>query len=98
MTYICFNWFLDIPAKTATGTIAIQVEDHNDHCPQLTSTAQTACFGENVIYVTAKDKDLYPNAQPFTFDLIQVDSKDKWILEPFNGIFFSLSAFVEWFS
>ncbi|XP_032421120.1 desmoglein-2-like [Xiphophorus hellerii] len=74
----------DIPAKTATGTIAIQVEDHNDHCPQLTSTAQTACFGENVIYVTAKDKDLYPNAQPFTFDLIQVDSKDKWILEPFN--------------
>uniref|UniRef100_A0A3B5M859 Desmoglein 2 n=1 Tax=Xiphophorus couchianus TaxID=32473 RepID=A0A3B5M859_9TELE len=94
MTYICFNWFLDIPAKTATGTIAIQVEDHNDHCPQLTSTAQTTCFGENVIYVTAKDQDLYPNAQPFTFDLIQVDSKDKWILEPFNGIFFSLSAFL----
>ncbi|PWA25246.1 hypothetical protein CCH79_00005344, partial [Gambusia affinis] len=74
----------DIPAKTATGTIAIQVEDHNDHCPQLTSTAQTMCFGENVIYVTAKDGDMYPNAQPFTFDLIQVDSKDKWMLEPFN--------------
>ncbi|XP_043990287.1 desmoglein-2-like [Gambusia affinis] len=74
----------DIPAKTATGTIAIQVEDHNDHCPQLTSTAQTMCFSENVIYVTAKDGDMYPNAQPFTFDLIQVDSKDKWMLEPFN--------------
>uniref|UniRef100_A0A3P9ND37 Desmoglein-2 n=1 Tax=Poecilia reticulata TaxID=8081 RepID=A0A3P9ND37_POERE len=74
----------DIPAKTATGTIAIQVEDHNDHCPHLTSTAQTMCFGENVIYVTAKDGDMYPNGPPFTFDLIQADSKHKWSLEPFN--------------
>ncbi|XP_054889423.1 desmoglein-2-like protein [Poeciliopsis prolifica] len=74
----------DTPAKTATGTIAIQVEDYNDHCPQLTSTAQTTCFGENVIYVTAKDGDMYPNAEPFTFDLIQEDSKEKWTLEPFN--------------
>uniref|UniRef100_A0A3B3UQS8 Desmoglein-2-like n=1 Tax=Poecilia latipinna TaxID=48699 RepID=A0A3B3UQS8_9TELE len=73
----------DIPAKTATGTIAIQVEDHNDHCPQLTSTAQTACYGENAIYVTAKDEDMYPNGQPFTFNVID-DNKGKWTLEPFN--------------
>ncbi|KAM4727519.1 desmoglein-2-like protein [Anableps anableps] len=74
----------DVPSKTATGTIAIQVEDFNDNCPELISTTQTMCFGENVIYVTAQDADNFPNSAPFTFTLIQGDSKEKWILEYFN--------------
>ncbi|XP_035994117.1 desmoglein-2 [Fundulus heteroclitus] len=74
----------DIPSKTATGTIAIQVEDFNNHCPTLTSTTQTVCFGDNVVYVTAEDNDGFPNSAPFTFEVIQGDSKEKWDLETFN--------------
>ncbi|KAK5617770.1 hypothetical protein CRENBAI_000380 [Crenichthys baileyi] len=74
----------DIPSKTATGTIAIQVEDFNEHCPRLISTTQTICFGDNVIYVTAEDRDTFPNSAPFDFTIIQSDSKEKWIMEPFN--------------
>lgn len=74
----------DVPSKTATGTIAIQVEDFNDNCPKLTSTTQTMCYGDNVVYVTAQDKDFFPNSAPFDFNVIQGDSKEKWILEPFN--------------
>ncbi|XP_012730885.3 desmoglein-2 [Fundulus heteroclitus] len=74
----------DIPSKTATGTIAVQVEDFNDHCPTLTSTTQTVCFGDNVVYVTAEDNDGFPNSAPFTFEVIQGDSKEKWDLETYN--------------
>ncbi|PWS22192.1 hypothetical protein DKP78_19675, partial [Enterococcus faecium] len=54
----------DMPAKTATGTIAIQVQDFNDHCPELTSRLVTMCSLEEVIYVTAKDLDAKPNGAP----------------------------------
>ncbi|MEQ2247675.1 hypothetical protein ILYODFUR_011594 [Ilyodon furcidens] len=74
----------ETPSKTATGTIAIQVEDFNEHCPTLTSTTQTMCFGDNVIYVTAEDRDMFPNSAPFDFTIIQSNSKEKWIMEPFN--------------
>ncbi|XP_062849480.1 desmoglein-2-like protein [Trichomycterus rosablanca] len=75
----------DFPAKTATGTIAIQVEDHNDHCPVLTSPSQTICDGDNVVYVTAKDVDHYPNAEPFTFKVLSNNTKQKWDVEQING-------------
>lgn len=95
MTYLGFNWFLDVSPKTATGTIAIQVEDFNDNCPRLNSTTQTMCYGDNVIYVTAHDKDFFPNSAPFDFKVIQGDSKEKWILEPFNRkILFTYSFIV----
>ncbi|KAM9323251.1 desmoglein-2-like protein [Pholidichthys leucotaenia] len=73
------------PSKTATGTIAIQVEDFNDHCPALTSTTQTMCFEDQVIYVTAIDKDEFPNSAPFQFNEIKADGKAKWTVEPFNS-------------
>ncbi|KAG5849882.1 hypothetical protein ANANG_G00076400 [Anguilla anguilla] len=38
----------DMPSKTATGTIAIQVEDYNDHCPTLTTTSQSMCLDDKV--------------------------------------------------
>ncbi|XP_054482279.1 desmoglein-2-like protein [Anoplopoma fimbria] len=74
----------DHPSKTATGTIAIQVEDFNDHCPELTSTTQTMCFEDHVIYVTAVDKDEYPNAAPFEFTVIQGSKKEQWTVEHLN--------------
>ncbi|XP_062849687.1 desmoglein-2-like protein [Trichomycterus rosablanca] len=72
------------PAKTATGTVAIQVEDHNDHCPVLTSPSQTICDGDNVVYVTAKDLDHFPNAEPFTFEVLSTNTKQKWNIEQIN--------------
>ncbi|KAL6104615.1 dsg1 [Pungitius sinensis] len=74
----------EVPSKTATGTIAIQVEDFNDHCPELTTKSQTMCVEDNVIYATAVDKDNFPNSAPFEFSVIQVGKKEKWTVEHFN--------------
>lgn len=73
------------PSKTATGTIAIQVEDFNDHCPKLTTTTQTMCDGESVVYITAIDQDEFPNSAPFHFSVINEKSKGKWVVEHLNG-------------
>ncbi|KAM8727098.1 desmoglein-2-like protein [Acanthopagrus schlegelii] len=75
----------DAPSKTATGTIAIQVEDFNDHCPELTAKTQTMCLGDNVAYLTATDRDEFPNAAPFDFTLIHELSKGRWQMEPLNA-------------
>ncbi|XP_031711123.1 desmoglein-2-like isoform X1 [Anarrhichthys ocellatus] len=72
------------PSKTATGTIAIQVEDFNDHCPTLTATSHTMCLEDNVIYVTAVDEDEFPNSAPFEFTVIEGSKKGKWTVEHLN--------------
>ena len=74
-----------MPAKTATGTVAIQVEDYNDHCPTLTSTIQTACLPHDAVVVNAKDEDGDPNGAPFEFIIIPEGTKGKWHTEHFNG-------------
>ncbi|XP_057189773.1 desmoglein-2-like protein isoform X2 [Triplophysa rosa] len=73
----------DLPAKTATGTIAIQVEDFNDHCPILSSPSQTLCYGEHAVHVTAEDRDHYPNAEPFDFT---VTSPGSWSVQRVNVV------------
>lgn len=83
--HLSFDWLSEHPSKTATGTIAIQVEDYNDHCPELTGTTQTMCLDDNAIYITATDKDEFPNSAPFDFSVIQTENKQKWTVEPFNG-------------
>lgn len=74
-----------MPTKTATGTIAIQVEDFNDHCPELTSKMVPMCSLEEVIYVTANDPDVKPNGAPFKFTIIPEGTEGKWSVEHFNG-------------
>uniref|UniRef100_A0AAX7SGC8 Desmoglein 2 n=1 Tax=Astatotilapia calliptera TaxID=8154 RepID=A0AAX7SGC8_ASTCA len=74
----------DLPSKTATGTIAIQVEDFNDHCPRLTSKTQTMCLQDSVIYVTAVDEDHFPNSSPFEFTVVEESTTGKWRVEHFN--------------
>ncbi|XP_057714379.1 desmoglein-2-like protein [Corythoichthys intestinalis] len=75
----------EITSKTATGTIAIQVEDFNDHCPIVTTTSHTMCYGENVLFITAVDKDEFPNSAPFDFTVISASSHGKWSVEHFNA-------------
>ncbi|XP_073705393.1 desmoglein-2-like protein [Garra rufa] len=74
----------EIPAKTATGTIAIQVKDFNDHCPVLMHQSQTLCYEDHVVYVTAVDKDHFPNAAPFGFQ-VDATSQESWSVESLNG-------------
>ncbi|KAM7400566.1 hypothetical protein PAMA_004988 [Pampus argenteus] len=74
----------DRSSMTATGTIAIQVEDYNDHCPELTITTQTMCLNNKVIFATAVDKDEFPNSTPFEFNVIPGSHQMKWTVEHFN--------------
>uniref|UniRef100_A0A3Q3J028 Cadherin domain-containing protein n=1 Tax=Monopterus albus TaxID=43700 RepID=A0A3Q3J028_MONAL len=74
----------DMPDKTATGTIAIQVEDFNDHCPTLTSNIQTMCTTHDAVTVSAADADPFPNGPPFDFVIIQEGTQGKWQVEHLN--------------
>uniref|UniRef100_A0A673CTP3 Desmoglein-2-like n=1 Tax=Sphaeramia orbicularis TaxID=375764 RepID=A0A673CTP3_9TELE len=75
----------EVPSKTATGTIAIQVEDFNDNCPELIETSPTMCLEDQVIYAVAVDKDEFPNSSPFEFTVIKEKSEGKWKVENLNG-------------
>ncbi|KAG7330515.1 hypothetical protein KOW79_006737 [Hemibagrus wyckioides] len=72
-------------AKTATGTVAIQVEDYNDHCPILNNIVTMLCYGSSVVYVSATDGDNFPNAEPFEFILATKGTKEKWSVEHLNA-------------
>ncbi|XP_035987607.1 desmoglein-2.1 isoform X3 [Fundulus heteroclitus] len=74
----------DMPAKTATGTIAIQVEDYNDHCPTLTSDTKFMCTSKNSIIVSAKDEDAFPNGAPFQFIIVPEGTEGTWQVEHYN--------------
>ncbi|XP_015209375.2 desmoglein-2.1-like [Lepisosteus oculatus] len=74
----------DMPSKTATGTIALQVEDSNDHCPVLTSTSQVLCTESRAVFVTAEDGDADPNGPPFEFEIIPEGTKGTWRAEKLN--------------
>uniref|UniRef100_A0A3Q1CYH3 Cadherin domain-containing protein n=1 Tax=Amphiprion ocellaris TaxID=80972 RepID=A0A3Q1CYH3_AMPOC len=76
----------DMPAKTATGTIAIQVEDFNDHCPTLTSDVQTMCTTTDAVIVNANDEDASPNGPPFEFAIIPEGTEGKWQVQKLNAI------------
>lgn len=74
-----------MPAKTATGTIAIQVEDFNDHCPTLTTNVRTMCLPNDAVIVNAKDEDVYPNGPPLHFAIVSEHTQGKWQVEHLNG-------------
>ncbi|XP_067274613.1 desmoglein-2.1-like [Pseudorasbora parva] len=74
----------DWPSKTATGTIAIQVEDFNDHCPTLLSKVLRHCTDKDAVLVTAVDEDAPPNGAPFTFNVVPEGTKGKWSIEHLN--------------
>ena len=77
-------WTEETP-KTATGTIAIQVKDFNDNCPELVRPTETLCWGDTAVYVTAKDGDLFPNGAPFNFQVDHTKTEEKWTAEYLNG-------------
>lgn len=82
---VIFAPFSDMPAKTATGTIAIKVTDSNDHCPTLTSSHTSLCSDKKTVYVTAVDHDHGPNGAPFMFTVVPDGTQGKWDVEDVNG-------------
>lgn len=74
-----------MPAQTATGTVAIQVEDFNDHCPTLTTGLKTMCTPLDSVIVAAIDEDSFPNGPPFDFSVVAERTEGKWKVEYLNG-------------
>ncbi|GAB0182533.1 desmoglein-2-like [Grus japonensis] len=77
----------DVPRKTITGTVVIQVKDENDNCPLIVNAVQTVCSDAKLVNVTANDLDGYPNSDPFSFSVIdQPEGTAKnWIIASENG-------------
>ncbi|XP_046905985.1 desmoglein-3-like [Hypomesus transpacificus] len=82
----------DMPIQTATGTIAIHVEDLNDNCPVLISTQEYLCSGTERFNVTAEDLDANPNGAPLKFTLVSEESMGAWMVEEISDTNTSLRA------
>ncbi|XP_034387314.1 desmoglein-2.1 [Cyclopterus lumpus] len=74
----------DMPGKTATGTVAIQVADFNDNCPSLTRNIETICIPSDAVIVSATDEDHFPNGAPFEFAIIPEETQGTWHVEHLN--------------
>eukprot|EP00075_Anas_platyrhynchos_P018730 XP_027307983.1 desmoglein-2 [Anas platyrhynchos] len=81
-TFTMLGVTTDLPAKTVTGTVVIQVKDENDNCPIIENPVQTVCSDAKLIDVTASDLDNYPNSAPFTFTIIDEPegTAKNWII------------------
>ncbi|NWI58518.1 DSG2 protein, partial [Calyptomena viridis] len=77
----------DLPKKTVTGTVVIQVQDENDNCPVIVNPVQTVCSDAKLVDVTANDLDGYPNSDPFSFTVVDEPegTAKKWIIASRNG-------------
>lgn len=75
----------DLPSKTATGTIVLQVGDANDNCPTLNTSVEYICWDTRVVNITGQDKDADPNGGPFSFSVVAEKSSQKWRLESLDG-------------
>ncbi|KAI1889195.1 hypothetical protein AGOR_G00176620 [Albula goreensis] len=82
----------DLPSKTATGTIALQIEDINDSCPELTVLHHILCTSTKEVIVTAHDGDGDPNSAPFTFKMLTEGTTGPWDMEVLNDTSVILKA------
>ncbi|XP_064791759.1 desmocollin 2-like protein [Oncorhynchus masou masou] len=79
---------VDASRKTGTGTVIIQVEDMNDHVPDILSKDLVLCEKDGgemgSVLVVAEDKDQAPFSAPFSFKLGEKHD-DKWAVKPLNS-------------
>ncbi|XP_031468681.1 desmoglein-2 [Phasianus colchicus] len=86
-TFTMLGITTDLPTKTATGTVVIQVQDENDNCPVIENPVRTVCSDANFVDVTANDIDSYPNSAPYSFSVIDEPegTARKWIIASKNA-------------
>uniref|UniRef100_A0A4W5KQ56 Cadherin domain-containing protein n=1 Tax=Hucho hucho TaxID=62062 RepID=A0A4W5KQ56_9TELE len=79
---------VDASLKTGTGTVIIQVEDMNDHAPDIPSKDLVLCEKDGgemgSVLVVAEDEDQAPFSAPFSFKLGEKHD-DKWAVKPLNN-------------
>ncbi|KAJ7311868.1 hypothetical protein JRQ81_006183 [Phrynocephalus forsythii] len=76
------------PPATGTGTLQITLEDVNDNAPTLYQTVSSVCEDARDVKVIfgALDKDIYPNTDPFKFELSKQSGQDKvWKITRINN-------------
>ncbi|XP_063053986.1 cadherin-13-like [Engraulis encrasicolus] len=68
------------PPATGTGTLVITLEDVNDNAPYVYPSVVRVCEDAkelNVFTVGGRDRDIYPNGEPFRFQLANQPGLDK---------------------
>ncbi|KAJ6662160.1 hypothetical protein lerEdw1_012625 [Lerista edwardsae] len=77
----------DTPSKTVTGTIAIQVENSNDHCPTIPTTMTRVCSDAQFIDFPIEDRDAHPHGGPFTVTILDQPERmsDQWVISRVDG-------------
>ncbi|XP_051879528.1 desmocollin 2-like protein [Pristis pectinata] len=72
----------DVPSRTATGTVVINLIDVNDNRPIISNKDLHICENgdQQFVNISAEDLDASPNAAPFTFLLADdpPEIKNKW--------------------
>ncbi|XP_021243511.1 desmoglein-2-like [Numida meleagris] len=86
-TFTILGVTTDLPTKTVTGTVVIQVKDENDNCPIIENPIRTVCSDARFVDVTASDMDGHPNSAPFSFSVIDEPegTANKWRITSQNA-------------
>lgn len=91
---VYFSVFPGSPPATGTGSLVIHLEDYNDNAPYVVPSVARVCEDTHdmkVAIVGGRDKDLPPNAAPFTIELAKQQGLDKtWKVTRVNGEYFIL--------
>ncbi|XP_076841545.1 cadherin-13 [Brachyhypopomus gauderio] len=77
------------PPATGTGTLIITLEDENDNAPYVQPAVARVCEDAkdvNVAVIGVRDRDIYPNAEPFRMELGKQPGLDKtWRISRINN-------------
>ncbi|KAJ3593887.1 hypothetical protein NHX12_006220 [Muraenolepis orangiensis] len=88
----------DAGGMTTSATLLITLKETNDYPPQLVPLSGIICRPgnrpESALLLTARDEDLAPHADPFTFDLPD-DMAFNWTLVPVNKTHARLHSLVD---
>ncbi|XP_053322204.1 desmoglein-4-like [Spea bombifrons] len=68
----------DVPARTATATIVLNVPATNNNCPVITNEVRQVCVDNMRVAVQAFDNDSAPYGAPFTFTITNNPDQMAW--------------------
>ncbi|XP_071064610.1 desmocollin-1 isoform X2 [Dasypus novemcinctus] len=74
----------DASGRSCTGTLAVLLEDYNDHAPQIDNHVTICRHGKDSAVLTPVDSDGPDNGPPFQF-FLDNSAKKSWSLESVDG-------------